>query len=203
MPEVSGTREKILVQAAGLFTQHGYAGTSTRDIAECVGITQPGLYRHFQSKADIFLTLADQILTPWLMFAKQAQESGGTAAEKLLWLMREICWSCVESPYEFTFLLTNPSMTDTQFESPRKTYKEVAKRMGQLIKQGVEQQEFRELNPKIVFHMCMSLTDVLIFPTTGSAKEKIEEILALISYGVIVDRSHAEKALEHTLNRSV
>ena len=62
--EPSGTREKILFESAKLFARQGYIGTSTREITEAVGISQPGLYRHFSSKEEIILALGDAILNP-------------------------------------------------------------------------------------------------------------------------------------------
>ena len=51
--QASSTRERILREASILFTQHGYFGTSTRDIAGAVGIRQPSLFHHFDNKAAI------------------------------------------------------------------------------------------------------------------------------------------------------
>jgi len=39
-----GTRQQILLHAARLFGQRGYYGTTTRDIADAVGIRQPSLF---------------------------------------------------------------------------------------------------------------------------------------------------------------
>ena len=50
-------REGILQAAQDLFAQKGYAATSTRDIADAVGIRQPSLYSHFASKAEILLDI--------------------------------------------------------------------------------------------------------------------------------------------------
>lgn len=47
------TRQRILTVSAGLFAQHGYAGTSIRDISEALGVTKAALYYHFASKDDI------------------------------------------------------------------------------------------------------------------------------------------------------
>ena len=46
-------REEILDAAAELFTTLGYASTSTRRIADAVGIRQASLYHHFATKDDI------------------------------------------------------------------------------------------------------------------------------------------------------
>jgi len=50
-------REEIIDAAAELFTQLGYAATSTRAIAEAVGIKQASLYYHFASKEQILFDL--------------------------------------------------------------------------------------------------------------------------------------------------
>ena len=43
-------REKILISSADLFLSQGFKATSTRQIAQKVGITQPNLYYHFPNK---------------------------------------------------------------------------------------------------------------------------------------------------------
>lgn len=44
------TQQKILKEATDLFMSKGYLGTSTREIAQKVGITQPNLYHYFGDK---------------------------------------------------------------------------------------------------------------------------------------------------------
>lgn len=43
--------------ALDLFAAHGYSGTSVRQIARAVGISESGIYAHFESKRDIYETL--------------------------------------------------------------------------------------------------------------------------------------------------
>ena len=50
-PRGDSPTEEILDAAAELFTTLGYAGTSTRAIAEAVGVRQASIYTHFSSKA--------------------------------------------------------------------------------------------------------------------------------------------------------
>ncbi|MEM9621851.1 MAG: TetR/AcrR family transcriptional regulator [Pseudomonadota bacterium] len=190
-----GTRDKILVASARLFTERGYVGTTTRDIADVVGISQPGLYRHFPAKADIYLALADEILQPWLSSAQQAQHLDVSPAHQLLWLLNRICWACAASPYEFAFLLTNSTATDSRLDAPRETYDQVLKLMRNVVQDGINQAQFRPVDVDIALHLCMSLTDLLIFPTAGSAEDKINEILALTAFGLIQERAVANEAL--------
>lgn len=66
LPErLAGTpREQILDAAARLFSSKGYAATSTREIAETVGIRQASLYYHFAGKGEILSELLCQTVRP-------------------------------------------------------------------------------------------------------------------------------------------
>jgi AcrR family transcriptional regulator len=78
-------REEILDAAAELFTTKGYATTSTRSIAEAVGIRQSSLYHHFNTKDDILEVLLAGTVAGGLAFARivcaeGTQDSGPVAA---------------------------------------------------------------------------------------------------------------------------
>lgn len=62
-------REEILDAAAGLFISQGLAATTTRQIAERVGIRQASLYYHFAGKDEILLELLTQSVRPSLQVA--------------------------------------------------------------------------------------------------------------------------------------
>jgi AcrR family transcriptional regulator len=59
-------REEILDIAAGLFVDRGFAATSTRDIAEAVGLRQASLYFHFANKEEILGELLQRSIRPTL-----------------------------------------------------------------------------------------------------------------------------------------
>jgi len=63
-------REQILDAAAELFTTRGYASTSTRAIAEAVGIRQASLYHHFATKDDLLEALLIDTVTSSLPVAE-------------------------------------------------------------------------------------------------------------------------------------
>jgi AcrR family transcriptional regulator len=47
------TRERIIAEALALFAERGTDNTSLKDIAAKVGISEPAVYRHFASKAEL------------------------------------------------------------------------------------------------------------------------------------------------------
>jgi AcrR family transcriptional regulator len=61
-------RDEILDAAGELFTTQGYASTSTRTIADAVGVRQASLYHYFKTKDEILSALLHQTVTPTLCF---------------------------------------------------------------------------------------------------------------------------------------
>ena len=56
-PAADGTRGRILLAGLGLFAEHGYHGTSIRDIAAEAAVQSASLYAHFPSKEAILAEL--------------------------------------------------------------------------------------------------------------------------------------------------
>src|SRR5215469_15209960 len=52
--DAADTKELLLQAALALFADKGYEGTSVRDIARSVGLSESGLYAHFSGKRAIF-----------------------------------------------------------------------------------------------------------------------------------------------------
>lgn len=70
----SAERKKAIVQAAiELFSQRGFRGTTTRELAAAVGVTEPVLYQHFETKRDLYKALVEAIIA----------EVNGSDAERL------------------------------------------------------------------------------------------------------------------------
>ena len=61
------TRDRIESAAVRLFVEKGVAGTTVRDIAQTVGISEGALYRHFVSKEQLV----------WLLFERHYVEFAG------------------------------------------------------------------------------------------------------------------------------
>jgi AcrR family transcriptional regulator len=73
------TRARIQEIAVELFTEHGYEGTSLREIAEHLGVTKAALYYHFRSKEDIILSLVEDYQAQMDELIAWAKEHPGNA----------------------------------------------------------------------------------------------------------------------------
>jgi len=60
--QAAGTRQRIVDSAANLFSQGGYKGTSTRDIAQAASINEATIFRHYPHKRDLYLAALESEL---------------------------------------------------------------------------------------------------------------------------------------------
>jgi AcrR family transcriptional regulator len=74
---------RILVAASDLFSRKGYAATSTREIAQAVGIQQPSLFHHFAAKTEIAKVLLSYSLDEPTAVAEKLAAAQGPATERL------------------------------------------------------------------------------------------------------------------------
>jgi len=61
--QAEARRLQIIDAALNLFAQHGYAGTSTKQIAQEVGITEGLIFHYFPTKAELLIAVARQRMT--------------------------------------------------------------------------------------------------------------------------------------------
>src|SRR5436190_21173893 len=52
-------RAQILRTACELFAQKGFRGTTSRELAAAVGVTEPVLYEHFKTKGDLYSAIIE------------------------------------------------------------------------------------------------------------------------------------------------
>lgn len=58
---MENTKERILDAALASFAENGYKGTNLRDLAASLGLSKSALYKHYQSKEDIWNALLDDM----------------------------------------------------------------------------------------------------------------------------------------------
>ena len=86
------TRERILDAAEELFAERGYDGTTLRDVASCVGLRNPSLYNHFDSKESLYAAVLERDIGPVLRllaeFVEQGRDASAAAEEIIQVVMR-------------------------------------------------------------------------------------------------------------------
>lgn len=81
-------REQILREAARLFAERGFHGVGVDEIGAAVGISGPGLYRHFPGKdamlAELLVGISERLLAGGRLRVTEDDAVGGNSPEALL-----------------------------------------------------------------------------------------------------------------------
>jgi AcrR family transcriptional regulator len=130
-------REEILDAAAELFTTIGYAGTSTRRIADAVGMRQASLYHHFATKDDILDALLAGTVDEALRFAGELLAQPGPATSRLHALVVADCSQLCGSRWNLGALYLLPELRIDRFAQFRANREELRRRYRQLAAQVI------------------------------------------------------------------
>lgn len=80
-------REQLLDCAVQLFARAGYARATTAHLAKAAGVTEPIIYRHFESKRDLFVALIDRASERTVKQWEQHLAGAKDPAERLIRLI--------------------------------------------------------------------------------------------------------------------
>jgi AcrR family transcriptional regulator len=64
--ELTEKQKKIIIAAIEYFSEKGYAGTSTSEIAKKAGVAEGTIFRHYKTKKDLLLSIVTPVMTKLL-----------------------------------------------------------------------------------------------------------------------------------------
>lgn len=157
-PEATNTRQRVLEEASSLFAERGFHGTSTRAIADAVGIRQPSLFYHFSSKAEILR----ELLAINLRYIAEVGEEMARArtpspATRLYALLRWDFEEIERSPYDDIGLYAEWVFFDPAYAEDTARFERWVTVLRRLIARSVETAEMRQIDPDLMAHMVSGL----------------------------------------------
>ena len=141
---VNQTREQIMLAASNLFAAQGYHGTTTREIADAVGIQQPSLFHHFESKAAIMEALLDEDLGTTVTDRERLARSGEPAGVRLYrYVLREVR-HIVSSPYNVAGIYSEEVRTGAELAPWYARRRRLHRAIDRIVRDGKRSGEFIE-----------------------------------------------------------
>mgnify|MGYP002640546542 CR=1 FL=1 len=95
---LSDRQQQIVEDSIKLIDEKGIQGFTIKNLANSIGISEPGLYRHFSSKFDILYTILDSFRQLMTTNHSLFMESTDDAMDKLHQLMNRILTVFTHSP---------------------------------------------------------------------------------------------------------
>jgi AcrR family transcriptional regulator len=140
MSKAEDTRSKIIQQAADLFNQQGYAGSSLSDIMAATGLKKGGIYNHFASKDDLALAAFDYAAQLMGQRYTRAVKQKQRAIPRLQAVIHTFCSAPDEIPLKGGCpLLNTAAESDDSHPALRQRAQQAMDQWRQLIRQIVQQ----------------------------------------------------------------
>lgn len=108
--------EEILDAAARLFTVQGYEGTSTRQIADEVGLKQGSLFHHFSRKSDMMTALLERTMRPATKLVDWVNSTTAPPDAALFMLVRADVTNICSGRVNLASLAYAPILRDPEFD---------------------------------------------------------------------------------------
>ena len=140
----ASTRERLVQAASDLLEEGGYAAASVQAIADRVGVSAGALYRHFPSKAELFVEVFREAARRDLAAIDAAAATGGcvdrleaavAAHARGALRRRRLAWALLYEPVD--------PLVDAERLVYRRTY---CRHMAGLLRQGIAAGEIPEQN---------------------------------------------------------
>ena len=188
----SAKRELILTEAAKLFKDRGYSGTSMRDLAGQVGMEAASMYNHIKSKDELLDTICFRISDTYISQLQTIEQQAIQFSEKLSSLVRLHIRLMVEDSaavsvanHDWKYL---PEPRLTEFKQARKTYE---KGLAALIEAGIAAGEFRPVNVSVALFTVLSAVrwvELWYRPGRGLSAEELESNILTVLLGGLEQR---------------
>ena len=131
--QADATRTALSAAARQLFTDRGYAATSTTEIVERAGVTRGALYHHFAAKDELFRAVFEQLEGEVTKHVAHQALTSDDPLEQLRRGTRAYLDACIDPAVQRVVLLDGPSVLGWEM------WQEIEQRYGYgLVVAGVE-----------------------------------------------------------------
>jgi TetR/AcrR family transcriptional regulator, cholesterol catabolism regulator len=182
-------RELILSEAAKLFKEKGFGGSSMRDLAEKVGIEAASMYNHIRSKDEILEEICFGIGRKYDEQLTEIDQTRISYPEKIEAIIAFHIQMIIEDGNAVSVLNNDWKFLNkekmVEFKAMRNEYE---KHLAEIITEGIKEGAFKKVNVSVaLFTILSSLRWVELWykPSRGVTKEDLaKDISAILMNGV-------------------
>jgi AcrR family transcriptional regulator len=143
-----GRKQAIVDTSARLFAAQGYHATGINELCAANELGKGALYHYIDSKEALLAAIHDRVMDEVMQGADRVAEAGGTPAELLAMMGRELLEVIHQYPdHVWVFLHEFPALTGERAAQFRKRRREYEDRVEDVLRAGVESGDFRDIDP--------------------------------------------------------
>ncbi len=87
---LSERQQQIIEESIKIIDKKGIQGLTIKNLSKAIGISEPGIYRHFESKTAIILSILDSFKEMAIMLSGIMKTFEGTAIEKIRFMFSKM-----------------------------------------------------------------------------------------------------------------
>jgi AcrR family transcriptional regulator len=170
---------------------HGYYGTTTREIAEAVGVRQPSLFHHFGSKAAIMEALLEHDLAHSVPARERVARSPHPAPIRLYLYLHDEVTHIAGSRYNLAGVYTEEVRASPEFEPWHRRRRRLHRAIEGILRDGVRDGDFVESDPFFVREAILGVLGRTLTRYSGGQTPRSatlpDQVASLILRAVLVD----------------
>ena len=161
---VQRRKKEILAAAARVFAAKGYAGSTTKEIADAADVSEGTLYNYFGSKRDLLIAVADESQAPMQI---AVQEAGQLETRAAMIAMFEKAFDISETQLPFLRTMLSEAWIDDDILSGvlAVQLRRIAQPIQAFIRERVASGVFRPIDPEIGARVAIGMFAALIAPS--------------------------------------
>lgn len=186
-------RLAILQAAFAVVTERGYSDTKVDEVAHRAGVAKGTVYLYFKDKPAIYIGLVDWLLEQALATTTEVMARPISPRRKLEELFSTWASGMMSNPGVMTLLsMENVNQTNTVMKRFKKHVMphmlEMEDAVASIVKQGIEQGEFRPVEPRAAAMMYMSAFHAVLLLAARSPDARTgESVKELFFCGILAD----------------
>jgi len=181
-------RRALIEAAVELMSRRGYRGTSLKEIARELGISEPALYHYFDSKEEMLFTIYLDTLNLSLEKIRSIRESDGSPEEKLRRVIGEFTRVVTENKMFVIFFREKDELSPENWKRITRGEREFVAAISDIIADGIKDGTFKELSPTVLTFGILGMTSWVYrwFRPDGplTLEQLIEVFSEMIIHGV-------------------
>lgn len=172
---VTTTKERILEEAAKLFTEKGYEATSVQDIAQALGLSKAALYHHFRSKEEILYEISLKALRGLVRAGEEAMAHPDPEEALLRFMEAHARYFEENYPFFVTMLQGIKSLSPENRAATNELRDRHEANLRNILRRGVETGAFRPVDVALAGRAVLSLLNWMIrWFRPGGPKRAVE-----------------------------